>query len=357
MKRNLNDLFELGKSFIKNIKKSEKVFVLYHKDADGVCSAAICNFALKKLGIKISRIESAQVDEREKIFDKLKDCDVAILLDLAGGYFKDKLNAMDKKFLVIDHHMINKNLKGEKIVYINPRFENEEAYKPASYVVYKFFDSFMDLKGLGWIAVLGTIGDYGFGDCRDLIDKFVGAKTRYEAFETEFGKAALFLSGAAAEIGYEKVFEELIAAKNIEELRKNKKLVAAYANYEKEYEAAEEEFWKNAEKFEKADLIFSVVHTKRRGIGSALSTALGAKYQDKIIAVAEKIGDNFKVHTRYQTAGKHDVHMGEVSESCGRKSGGLGGGHREAAGSTIPVKNLEAFKKRLVDKLEAKFKK
>jgi len=335
--KNLEKIFSKGKDFIFNIKPQERILLVFHQDVDGICSAAIAFFALQRLGLKPAAI-SVDVENWKKILKIKKNFEKLIFLDLQIP----EVEKNKKKILIIDHHIPRIKTKN----LINPRILNKKVYQPASYVAYKFFSNFVDIRDKEWIAVLGTIADYGFEDCRDLLNKWIKVKKKENVWRTKFGKAAILLYNAAIEIGFENAFKILLKSKNLKSLSKNKKIKKANKRFEKYYKQKMKEFWKNVEKIEKANLIFCVMKKLKKRVGSIIVTKLSRKYPDKTILLLTKKGKFYKIHAR---GGK--VNLGKLLEKMG-----VGGGHEKAAGGIIKKNELQIFKKRLFKELRYKNK-
>lgn len=330
--KNLEKIFEKGKKFIYNIKPEEKILLVFHQDVDGICSAAIAFFALRRLGLK-PEIISVDIENWKKILKIEKNFEKLIFLDLQIP----EVEKNEEKILIIDHHIPKIKVKN----LINPRILNKMIYQPASYIAYKFFSNFVDIKDKEWIATLGTIADYGFEDCRDLLNKWIKVKKKENVWRTKFGKAAILLYNAAIEIGFENAFKILLKSKNLKSLSKNERIKKANKRFEKYYKQKIKEFWKNAEKIEKANLIFCVMKKLKKRVGSIIVTRLSRKYPDKTIFLLTERGKFYKIHAR---GGK--VNLGRLLEKMS-----VGGGHEKAAGGIIKKNELQIFKKRLFKEL------
>jgi single-stranded DNA-specific DHH superfamily exonuclease len=337
-KRNLNDLFEKGKDFIENINPSEKILSIHHTDTDGYCSGAIFLAALKKLG-KNENVDLVAVanDGLEDLMksEKINSYDKIIILDIDAPYLEDEFKKFKGHILIVDHHNIRKDLNSDKTVYINPRFENEEIYQPASYITFKLLSSITDLKDKEWLAVLGTVGDFAFADCRDLLDKWLGVKTKNDLIKTKFWQASKILYGAII-VDTETVIEILLKSGSVSELKSNDILLAGYSKFEKELGKMKKEFWKNAEEID--NVIISKIGPLLKRVSSVITTDVSLEHKDKIVILLERRGENFKISARFQS-GK--THLGKLLEKCCSLSGG---GHRNAAGGLIKASDFEDFK-------------
>lgn len=331
-------MFEKGREFIESIKPSEKVLLIHHTDTDGYCSGAIFIAALKKLG-KIENVDlvAASNDGLEDLIksEKINSYDKIIILDIDVPYLEDEFKKFKGQIFIADHHSIRKDLNSDKLVYINPRFENEEIYQPASYITFKLLSSITDLKDKEWLAVLGTVGDFAFDDCRDLLEKWVGVETKDDLIKTKFWQVSKILYGAII-VGTKNVIEMLLKYESVSELESDAILLAGYNKFEEELEKIKKEFWENAEKID--NVIISKIDPSLKRVSSVITTDVSLDHKDKIVILLEKRGENFKISARFQS-GK--THLGKLLEKCCSLSGG---GHRNAAGGLIKVSDFEDFK-------------
>lgn len=341
LKRNLNNFFEKGTNFLKQIKPSDKLVLIYHTDVDGIVSAAICSATLKKMGIKISKILPMGIEKfNKKIAHEIKNFDFAIVLDISI----EKKIKTSKNILIVDHHP-TKNFSNKKIVHINPRFVNPEIYQPVSYIMYKFFENVLDVRQWEWLAVLGTVGDYGFEDCKNLLEKWINIRQKSELLKNNFGKAAGLVNGAIYFSGFEKTLQILISSKGLSDLSKNKEIVSANKKYAKVFKEAEKNFWKNAETI-KNFLIYSEIDKKYKELSSTLATKLASENPSKLIIIVEK-NQKYKIHARYEE-GK--MHVGKLMKKCSVGLG-RGGGHRESAGASVAKSKMNIFRQRLIKEI------
>ncbi|HKZ45403.1 MAG TPA: DHHA1 domain-containing protein [archaeon] len=347
LKRNLDDIFEKGILFIKNTKKDEKTFLVYHKDVDGLCSAAVLLRAFENFNLKPTKILAASNEEMEGIIKKMKDFDKAIVLDIDISYLKKELEEVGKEILLIDHHPPRADLNGEKILYINPRLENPKFYQPVSYLVFKIFSKSMDLEDLEWVSVLGTVGDMGYEDCKDLLKTWVEVETKEDLVKTAFWKDVGMLNGLTTTIGFEKTLELVQSFGSLTDFRESDELKKSYKKFEIEYGKFEKTFWKNAKKIEEINLVISEVESDDRALSSFLSTNLATEHPKKIIVLMRRANDTISINARYRG---ENMNIGKIMEMAAKGLNG-GGGHQSAAGATIKAKNGEIFKERLIKEL------
>jgi single-stranded DNA-specific DHH superfamily exonuclease len=339
----LEKLFEKGKEFILSIKPWEKISVFYHRDLDGVTSSILTKLLLDSIGVDVVKTVPLKAGDEKSLSRGIKKCDKAIVLDVP-------LKKLPRwKILYIDHHPM-KDFNSKNIVHINPTFKFPGVYQPVCYLVYKLFSEIIDMKKYEWIAVLGTVADYGYDDCRDLLDRWMKVKNKDDIWETIFGRVAIKINGSLYCLKKDELMEIISSAENIQELDRNKKINSAWKRYEKIYRRAKKEFYKNRVEVKKANLVLSTISGNNNVYtGSSLSNELSRKYPDKVIVVIERTGDFYRAHARQQSG---RVHMGKLMEACSRGIG-WGGGHRQAASAAVRIRKdrLGLFKKRLIEKL------
>jgi single-stranded DNA-specific DHH superfamily exonuclease len=236
------------------------------------------------------------------------------------------------------------DFNGKNVIYVNPRFKNPETYQPVSYFLYKILSRVAHIKNLEWVSALGTIADYGFDDCRDILSKY-GIRKKNDLERSRLWKAAVILNGAFAIIGFDEGLKIFMKAGNINDLVKNERLHNAFNIFNKEYTRAERDFWKNSMCDDELNLIFSVIESKYKRISSALVTDISIQYPEKVVILLEKLGKSYKVHARHQ-AGK--INLGEIMMRCCN-----GGGHRQAAGGIVGEHEIDNFREKIVRELES----
>lgn len=347
-RKNLNDLFVKGENFFNSLVPEDKIALVYHMDMDGVCSAALVHRALKALsektgtGIKISKSIVSTYVELEDILKSLGDFDKIIIVDIGV----DKGIETGKDTLWIDHHLIKRDLNSDSIVFINPRFEDEETYQPAAYVVYKLVSRLVDIKTYGWVAAIGIVSDWGYADCRDVLDDWVKVKNKDELYHTDIGQTGELLLGASYVIGIDRILDFLTGSVSIEDIANNQEILNAYKEYDAVFQDGKRQFWENAETF--GNVVISFITPKIRRLSSPIINRVSFENPDKIIFLIESVGDEYKISARYQHADSdRKIHLGELMERCAD-----GGGHRAAAGGSVKPGNVERFKKCVLDALK-----
>jgi single-stranded-DNA-specific exonuclease len=145
--------------FLTTISLHEKVCILYHGDADGICSAAMLYITLREKGIKSIAALPLARGENPFSHSTLKDIlsrepNRLILVDLGSrtGSFPNEI-----KTLIIDHHVP----QGDPDVDVFYNTYSEGNNKSASEAVYELAIILSTDKNLVWRAIAGVIGDIG----------------------------------------------------------------------------------------------------------------------------------------------------------------------------------------------------
>jgi len=328
--------------FLKSLTKKDRILIVFHRDADGLCSAVIARKALERAGLKpdimVTHLEkTAELESVAK-----SKYNAVIFLDLALDHLDGMFWNEKQKVLIVDHHPFHKDLNSKNVVHFNSHFFSE-GYLPASYLTYKIFSEFADINDIEWVSVLGTIADYGYDDCRDLLDRYISVKEKREMFETKYGKASGMIGGASFFLGFEKMADILSSASGIDEFIGNKKILVYYEKFSKEIERLKKEFFEKAEKAGK--VYFVHIESKIDMIQSSLLTRLSTENPEKVLVVYHKVGENVKLSGRAQTG----YDLGTIFMKAAEFAGGSGGGHKPAAGAMVPASNIEKFRKKVAE--------
>lgn len=324
--------------------------IIYHKDADGVCSAALIQEMISGNALPN---DGPGIQMSEGLLESLKDSESVVFLDIPV----DQLSItekLDQKVFIMDHHPPEKNLTDGNILHQNPRFEDPDAYLPASYLVYRLLE---DSKGLAWKAGVGVVGDHGVEDCQDLFEA-ISQETPEVMDEKEYTYDEMKESklGMIADmIEASKVVEGLDGIKKSQKIMKEAdkpndifktELKDFYEIYMKELDKEENRFEREAEHFSETNAYLYEIKSDY-SLVSDLATSMSNKNPEAAIIVYERGSYGMKLSGRCQS-GRVDV-----SEIIKYAVGdyGTGGGHPQAAGGFVEKGKedlaLEKFKEKL----------
>jgi single-stranded DNA-specific DHH superfamily exonuclease len=322
-----------------------KRLLFYHHDADGVCSAALLLRFFK--GFEALPREGPRVEENFPDFVAGRKPGLLVFLDIPIDQEWKTLRKIQKripglKILVVDHHILEKDLNSPDLVHHNPRFKRD-IYLPNAYLTYKI------LEGLGkrvepckWIAGMGIIGDYGFRECRAFLSG-LGPLVRGDPLASRLGRATELISYAITLKGLNgarESLELLLEEDNFEAFARNPMLNRWRKTVKKEIDRILKDFEKEGIHYPKIGLTEYLIKS-RLNITSIISTILAKDNPDQIIMIVKESPAGHKVSVRCQSG---RVNVGELFKKA-VKGIGSGGGHKKAAGAL--VRDLELFRERL----------
>ncbi len=346
-----HELFAKAHSFLSALKKRDKVAVIHHTDADGVCSGvlaarAVENFREKKVDFSFCQNdgETSITKETVKILRE-KGINKVVITDLAVDETPATIRALEEfaDILIIDHHLKQKNLSSEKTTII--KAEDVSDIEPSQYPATKLtYDIFFEILGErpAWIAAVGIIGDYAGKTWTDFIESV--EKSGVQLKDLKDAEALIAYARAAAGTeGVQKAFEVFYPAINVKDVLKSE-----LSEYKQDVE--KELHYHIAEHIDKAMFVDDIIlyeFESKYNIKSRLSNRLSQEiYPNKTVLVLQKGKERVDISARRQDMKKSMAYLVRSAVSGIPKS--LGGGHTPAAGGYFPIKYLEKVKKKLI---------
>jgi len=331
--------------YIKNIKKSDDVIIIFHNDADGICSAALMLNYLSFLEKK-PFIISQPMPMDKNLIQKVKTTipNKIIFLDLAADQqYNMLLKPLSSlaKIMVIDHHKISTDLNKKNIVHYNPRFSDPDIYQSASYCVYEILSKIHKMEKYLWIAAIGIVADYALEDSEKLIKQIKKKYNIKEMRDSIFEKISDMICAANStkSLKPENIVELIVSAKGPEEIISNNDLVHSYELVENEIKKVLEDTEKNSEIIN--NTLFYNLKSKFN-LRSPISSKLVERYPKKNIIIYQKIGSKIKISARSNIT---DI-ASKLKESI-RGLNASAGGHERAAGAILYSKDWEKFKENM----------
>ena len=340
---------------LKDLFSKENKVVVHHRDVDGSCSVSqfLKFFHCKTFSIKDPFIPDDLIAELAELKPE-----VVIFMDIGVDehwqrLVKIKDNIPGTKIVLIDHHVIQKDINKLEMMHINPRFQDPDAYVPASLMVFDILTALgLKTKSMSWIACIGVISDYGHKQNKEFIDV---CKKQYstlldatDLIDSKLGTAAKTIYSAIVlkgEYGVRKVVDILVNSGGFEEFEETRDLRKWKEVVDKEVENIIQDFEKNKEL--RGNVIFFEIKSKLN-LASIISNIISQKFSDKIIVIGKNVNGSWKVSARSPKHGSgsgKSVNLAEVvKKAC--EGIGYGGGHPQAAGAS--VEDWEKFKDRVV---------
>lgn len=338
--------------FLKNIKKNDEIIIVFHNDADGICSAVLLNKYLNSIS-KDAFVISQPMPMDKNLFRKIQTTlpTKIIFLDLAAdqqnNIIKNLSNLAD--ILVIDHHQISRKMDSARIVHYNPRFKNPKIYQSASYLVYKICSGLIDMEEYLWIAAIGIVGDYNLEDSEDLVEEIKKKYSIKDLHDSLFAKIADMISAAKAtkSLSCEELFsfiDKIKDPKDFHEIKNSEKLVESFQKMDNELVEVMLDAEKNSERVD--NIIFYNLKTSYN-LRAEVAKKLSERFPGKLVLVYQKGGSKVRISARGQ-----NLDVGRILQKSSRNLKASAGGHEQAAGATLNEKDWETFRENLIEAMK-----
>jgi single-stranded DNA-specific DHH superfamily exonuclease len=351
---------------LKQIAADDAVLLVHHWDMDGSAAAAITSKILERSRGRAADEIITPADRVHTVGgyaeELLRENDYTHLIVLDMNAPADRvaeLADLGVDILIIDHH----NFDGvpADAVFVNPRIEDEEAYVPASKICNDISKEF-GLE-LDWIAGLGVIQDFAVDGHEDLFERLRDKYPRYFpdeltqhalAKDCRYGKYSSVMNIKPykdTEHCAELAHDALVNSKSLKHLEARDEYQQLYGYYQKMYEEIErvvEYFDEEKEVYDDEQLVFfqfaSAFH-----INSSIATRISLDNEDWVHIIANAQEDRVNISARCQSG---RVDLGAIMQDALPDGvDGEAGGHRRAAGASLPADALDAFKQNLRDRL------
>jgi single-stranded DNA-specific DHH superfamily exonuclease len=350
--------------FCRNLSTEDRVAIIHHSDADGLCSALITAKAIERITkrrpVAVMPYEYGNVKQGRMARDtvKKKKANIVIVVDLgidsAPHGFESACTF--QKCLVIDHHKMYKDLNDEKTVFLKAQFFTEK--EPSSYVTSKLaFDLFgkaVDISDLDWLACIGILGDMSLAAWKD----FVAATVKKRNVSMTWLYRFLDLIAAVEVVANKRIpelFWEFYDAKNPADILENR-FHKYLKEFKKEKDLLVEGFAEKAENFPEIELFFYSIKARHESIKSYVINEISEMHPHETIILIQFLP---KGRTRF-SARRQDFRV-RVNDLLTEAVKGIpnssAGGHAPAAAGSIPRQYLGIFKKNVVEMLEKQYAK
>ncbi len=349
------ELLEKFKGFCKRLSKEDRVALIHHSDADGLCSALVTAKAIEKLTgkrpVSVTPFEYGNRSQGREAVAAIKKNKANKLIVLDIGIDSAPHGLADKcsfeECLVIDHHKLYRDLNSKKVVFLKAEFFTKK--DPSSYVTSKFaFDLFnkaTDVKEFDWIACIGILGDMNLETWKGFVKKTI--KKRKISMTLLYELLDLI---AAVEAMARKEMRELFWA--FYETKNPKALLESrfkkhFKEFKKEKDSLVLGFEQKAECFPSIELFLYPIKARHEGIKSHVINEISEMHPDKTIILLQCLGSGrvrFSARRLDFKVAVNDL----IVEAIKGIPNSSGGGHRPAAAGSVPRKHLSKFKQNLV---------
>jgi single-stranded DNA-specific DHH superfamily exonuclease len=338
---------EAAANFLKGIKPTDGVVIVYNNDADGMCSCVLVKKWLTHIGLEPYIIAQPMPPEKNLIRriqtglpNKIIFLDMAV--DQQPMVLKKLKGIAD--IMLVDHHVISHDMSEYGIVHYNPRFEDSKRYQSSSYVTYKIVSKLMDVNEWTWIAALGAVADYDLTYSQDIIKEV----QKNWSLETFSKIAAMIESVRVTKVmSCDQIVQLINNSKQPEQLLETGDFRQPYEKIENEIAAALLDAESSSEKV--GDLMFYNMKSKYN-IKSQVSTLLSEKWPEKFILVYEKSGKYVNASVRNQSK---KLNVNKILRfACRGIKNCKAGGHEAAGGAQMLEKDWTEFRQQLFEIIE-----
>ncbi len=343
------EAIEKFKWFVENIKADDKIGILHHIDADGLCSAVITTKALERLGKKVElRFNQPhnQICIIPETIERLRNAGITklFILDLAVHQEKKAFEPIENlcQTIVIDHHKPQADLNSEKTTVIFAEDLSKETvsfYYPASKLCFDLFSGLIPIKELGWIASIGIMGD----KCEEYWKNFIKETGRI----VQLREACEIIDSAMIydEKLTEECFDTLSKAENPSEII-NSELAGSKLIINEEIDKWTGKYKDLAEI--KVNLIFYTIKPDFN-VCSKVATTIHRLNPDKTVVVVQDLGNEgltISARSKY-----YDM-VNLLREAIKGLENSTAGGHKVAAGGKIRKQDMDKLKEKLMELVE-----
>ncbi len=333
-------------NFVDSITKEDDVAIISHNDLDGLASAFFLEKILDFKRIKPKFVELINYGELENCFSKCKKEGIKkILMSDIYADGRDDINFLidafsDFDLFVIDHHPINSKIKNIKNII------KAETPFCAALIIYGLAKHYFDVSNLDWLLEATLIADrsYFAEENLKLLQKKYHSITEDNIMDSVPGE--LMQTIGAAIIYYN---DDLKGVYNLLKEKDIKSMEKARREIDKEFKKWIDKFKKNAEFYENKKLLF-FYGAPKFGITSAICTTLSIEIPGKTIVFvsdSQREPGKCKVSARSQS-GDVDVNL-LLQKSINGLEDALAGGHKKASGGSFLKKDLERFKRNILN--------
>ncbi len=341
------DWIEKVDAFLEGIKKEDALAIIYHPDADGVCAAAIfAKLIVKRRSRFIAFNQGDEIEITSKTVSRVagEGCTHVLILDMNVDSNPEKYSMLEEKVkhaLIIDHHIMKKNLESSKTTHLNISMVDKkpESY-PTSKIVYDLLSELdSGIKKYSWLAAVGIVGDSAQRRWDSFLEEIY---LQHRITMDEIRKAVLTIELNRA-LGYDKIdacLNDLIVSDSLKEFLESESY-ERIGTLESEFDNTLEQIFETRD--EQGDVVFLELNTEYN-IKSLVANYVSTEYfPDKTVVVMWPEENWLHISLRRQD-GK--ISMDELIRKAIKELGeGKGGGHVPAAGGKVPLSKKDEFKK------------
>ncbi len=309
-----------------------KTVILTHSDCDGICAGAIALSRFPDADVFFTKPVSLYDDLNAQEADRIIIADIAITRkDIPDILKLFEQKAGKSELMYFDHHPLPENAR-KKMSEIASVYINGEG--SASEIIYRHFQDEIPQERV-WIAIYGAIGDY------EEHTKFV--EERLKSWDVR----ALYFQASTVFLG--------IKDRQFEDYDAKRKIVQTLASGRNPSDVPE--LVEAAQRVVRGEfMLYELIKKAAKKVGDVgyvkdlysfgfrgPSALFAATVTDSRVGLSVFVRkNNLDVTMRSRD---YTLELNTIAEDAAEAVGGSGGGHRQAAGSRIPLDKFDAYLK------------
>lgn len=345
--------FNEFKEFVDGL--SGKLFIVYHFDVDGFCSAALFYHALKEkckfVFVPCPPALPSFASELKKDIE-LESPDALVFVDIQVNPRADEFGGMDIKTLVMDHHEPPADFSSESVIHVNTHFFSKKYY-PASKLVYDYFEKagYNNVKKYKWLAGVGTVSDKGGEEWKEFIDEIYNEHPSLKrekglyGFESELGEIGKRLTSAITYYGRTRadtVMDIIAGTESPDELLESKELKVLNDRIQAKVMKAVKHFKEKSESH--GTVVFCKSADKQ--LKSITATILSMEEPDNVFVIYS-INKSYVFFSMRHSSSR--INLSKMLKRISNEIPGMkAGGHAGATGGVLKKKFFEKFKNSVI---------
>ncbi len=334
----------------KHLEKAQNPVFFFDNDPDGLCSFLLLRrYIGRGKGVAVRSFPDLSLDYFRKVNEF--NADYIFILDkpVVSKEFFEEAEKFNIPVVWIDHHKIEEK-PPEFVNYYNPVYNRLKKNEPVTYLCYNITNKKEDK----WLGVVGCISDKYLPNFynefrKEYPDLAISSKNPSDIYyNSPIGTISKIFSFALKDrtTNVVNMIKFLLKARNpyevLDETFKNKTMHSRFKEINNKYRKL---LQKAIEESGKNKLLF-FQYGGDLSMSADLANELSYRFSKKIIAVAYIKGIKVNISLRGKKIRKIALKAIENFKDA------TGGGHKEAVGVKINVKDLEIFKKRLQDMID-----
>ena len=335
-----------------HLDKAQNPLFLFDNDNDGLCSFLLLQrYFGRGKGFPVKTAPELTKDYFRKVREL--EPDYIFILDQpeVSKEFFDEVEKINLPVVWIDHHRIDKQEIPKFVNYYNPVFNKKESDEPVTALCYQITNKKEDM----WLGVVGSISDKFIPDFySEFREKFkdltIDSKDAFEIYyNSGIGEIATMFSFALMDrtTNVINMLKFLMKVKGpYDVLEENTKTHSMQSRYNELYEKYNKLIKKGKEEAEKSGKLLFFKYGGDIGMSADVANRLKYLFPEKVIVVVRITEGRSSLSIR----GKNI--LGKILKIIENIEGATGGGHKDAVGVQVNIKDLERFERKLRKSVE-----